>query len=306
MLKYVLQRLLLVIPLLLLVSLFTFLIVHIMPGDAASILAGEGASPEDIANLTRSLGLDRPLYEQYVLYLGRVAQGDLGRSLITGTPVSTLIGLRYPVTLTLALAGLMIALVLGTALGVASAVQANRPFDGITRILALLGVSTPPFFLGLILMFAFAVQVRWFPIQGGGSAAGFVLPALALSARTLALIARMTRSSMLNVLSQDYILLARAHGLGRTEVVVRHALKNVLNTIITVAAVQLGYLLGGSVVVESVFAIPGIGRLLVDSILGRDVPLMQGTLLVVAMSFILINLVVDVLYAVINPRIVYK
>lgn len=306
MLRYVLKRLLLVIPLLLLVSLFAFLIVHIMPGDAASILAGEGASEEDISSLTRVLGLDRPLYEQYGLYLGRVLQGDLGKSLITGSPVGTLISLRYPVTLKLALAGLVIALVLGTLLGIASAVQANRPFDSLTRIVALLGVSTPPFFLGLLLMFTCAVQFRWFPIQGGASLAGFVLPAVALSARTLALIARMTRSSMLNVLSQDYILLARAQGLGRTEVIVKHALKNVLNTIITVAAVQLGYLLGGSVVIESVFAMPGIGRLLVEAILGRDVPLMQGTLLVVAMSFIVINLVVDVLYAVINPRIVYK
>lgn len=304
--KYVFKRFLLSILLLFMISLLTFLIVHLMPGDIAYMIAGEYASEEDIENIKISLGLDKPLYQQYFIYTNKVLHGDLGISLFTKEPVTKLLISRYSFTLKLALSGLLIAVVLGITFGTISALYANSFYDTLSRSIGLVGVSFPAFFIALILMYFFSLNLRWFPLTWDGSLKTLILPAITIGARTLAIIARMTRASMIDVLSKDYILMAKSQGLSQLEVVFKHVIKNVMNTIITVVAVQLGYLLGGTVVTETVFAIPGIGRLLVQAILTRDIPLMQGSLLAVGTVFILLNFAVDVIYTVINPKIAYR
>lgn len=304
--KYVFKRFLISILLLFMISLLTFLIVHLMPGDIAHTIAGEYASEEDIENIKISLGLDKPLYQQYFIYTNKVLHGDLGISLFTKEPITKLLISRYPFTLKLALSGLLIAVVLGITFGIISALYANSFYDTLTRSIALVGVSFPAFFLALMLMYFFSLNLRWFPLTWDGSLKTLILPAITIGARTLAIIARITRASMIDVLSKDYILMAKSQGLSQLEVVFKHVIKNVMNTIITVVAVQLGYLLGGAVVTETVFAIPGIGRLLVQAILTRDIPLMQGSLLAVGTVFILLNFAVDVIYTIINPKIAYR
>lgn len=305
MLKYALRRLIMLIPLLFMVSILVFSMVHLMPGDPAEVIAGEGASQEDIENVRRNLGFDKPLHEQYLTWVGKVLRGDLGRSIRTGRPVSQEVGFRFVNTVKLSAVSIGIAAVLGLTTGTISATKRYSFYDNGTMVLALLGISVTPFYLGLMLMLYFSVKLGWFPLMGLESWRGMILPAITLAARPLAMIARMTRSSMLEVMGQDYILSARAQGLPEGTVL-RNALRNAMNTVITVIGVQFGHQLGGAVITETVFALPGIGRLAVESIKAQDFPVVQASILMVAASFVLINLLVDLLYSYINPRIRYS
>lgn len=303
MLKFIGRRLLTVIPILLIVSLLVFLMIHIMPGDPARILAGEMATDEDVENVRKSLGLDRPLHIQFLSYIGRAVTGDFGKSVRTGRPVIEEIGFRFVNTMKLAFWSTAFATVFGLMAGIISATKRYSLFDNLSMLVALIGISITPFYLGLMLMLWFSVRLQIFPLMGLESWKGLVLPAVTLGARPLAMIARMTRSSMLEVFGQDYILTARAQGLTEAQVIFRHSLRNSLTTVVTVVGLQFGHLLGGAVITETVFALPGIGRLAVESIKSRDFAVVQACVLTLAISFVLINLVVDLLYAYINPRI---
>ena len=292
-------------PVLLGVSLVVFLSLALAPGDTARTLAGTDASESDIEALRKSLGLDQPLPIQYLHFLGRLVRFDLGRSAVTGRPVTREIADNIWPTVELAMAAMVLAVVLGMALGVLSAVYRGTLLDNLFMVLALFGVSMPIFWLGLMLMLLFAVELRWLPTTGIGGPEFLVLPAVTLCGGSLAIIARMTRSSMLEVLGEDYVRTARAKGLQERTVVLGHVLRNALIPTVTAISLQFGYLLAGTVLTETVFARPGLGRMLVDAINLRDVGLAQGGIMLLATSFVLINLVVDVLYVYLDPRIRY-
>lgn len=304
--RYIIRRLLYTIPVMLVVSLIVFGILHIAPGDPATMLAGEDARPEDVAAVREKYGLDQPLYVQYGVWLNNVLLGDLGRSIVTRRPVLSEVLARLPSTVELAFAALFLAVAAGMIVGVISATRQYSLLDHATMILALLGISAPVFWLGLVLIFFFAVELRWFPTGGSGTIQQLVLPAVTLGAASTAIIARMTRSSMLEVIRQDYIRTARSKGLWEQTVMLRHALKNALIPVVTVIGLQFGYLLAGAVITETVFSRPGLGRLLVASITSRDFPVVQGTLMLLSVSFVLINLLVDILYGYLDPRIRYE
>jgi ABC-type dipeptide/oligopeptide/nickel transport system permease component len=306
--RFLVQRLALLAPVLLGVTLVAFIMLHLTPGDPARVLLGElgqGASQEDVARLRRSLGLDDPLVVQYGRFVWRAMRGDLGRSLRTGAPVWDEVLARAPFTLVLTAASLAVALAIGLPAGVLSAAYRGSALDHAAMLLALVGVSLPVFWLGLLLMLIFALALGWLPASGFGSWKHLVLPSVTLGLASSALIARMTRSSLLEVLGQDYVRTARAKGLAQGSVLVRHALRNALIPVVTVVGLQLGGLLGGAVLTESVFAWPGLGRLAVGAIYSRDIPLVAGTMLFTAVAFVLINLGVDLLYAVVDPRVRY-
>jgi ABC-type dipeptide/oligopeptide/nickel transport system permease component len=303
---YIARRLLATIPVLLGVSLLVFSMLHLVPGDPVKMMLSEfQTSPEQLELLRSQLNLDDPLPVQFARFVGNALQGDLGTSIRTKRPVTQEIMNNLPATLQLAAAGLLVAIVLGTTLGIISAIRRNTWIDTGSMFLALLGVSMPSFWLGLMLIFAFSLHLRLFPATGSGTLAHLVLPALTLGLGASAIIARLTRSSMLEVLSQEYILTARAKGLQERTVVMGHALKNALIPIITIFGLQFGQLIAGAVVIETIFSRPGIGRLIVDAILSKDFPMVQGIVLLVAVSYVLVNLLVDLLYAFINPRIHY-
>ncbi|MGI6129061.1 MAG: ABC transporter permease [bacterium] len=306
MLKYVTRRLLLLIPLLFVVSLIVFSMVHLMPGDPAEIIAGEAATPEDIENVRQSLGFDKPLHEQYLTWMGRAVRGNFGTSIRTGRPVAQEIGFRFVNTVILSVVSIVFSTTLGIAAGIISATRRYSLYDNITMVVALVGISVAPFYLGLMLMLLFSVKLGWFPLMGFESWVSIILPAVTLGARPVGMIARMTRSSMLEVLGQDYIVTARAQGMPERIVIFKHALRNALTTIVTVVGLQFGQQLGGAILTETVFAWPGIGRLAVESINARDFPIVQASVLLLATSFVLINLAVDVLYAYVNPRVRYN
>ena len=313
MVTYIIRRLFLAIPVLIGVSFFVFWSIRLVPGDPAVAIAGELASPAVIARVREDLGLDQPLLVQYGRYVARMVQGDMGRSVRSGLPVSQEISTRLPRTLTLATTSLIVSTLIGIPIGVYSATRPNSWFDGGSMTLALLGVSMPIFWLGLMLMILFAVLIpRWmnlpgpvFPPTGAGTWRHLVMPTIALAANSMAIQARMTRASMLEVLRQDYIRTARSKGLIEGLVIYRHALRNALIPIVTIVGLQFGILLGGAVITETVFAWPGIGRLLVDSIGFRDYPVIQGAVLVITVGFVVTNLLVDVIYAYLDPRISY-
>lgn len=258
--KFVLKRIITLIPILLVVSILIFLMVHIMPGDPARIIAGESASDADIENVRKAHGFDKPLYQQYGMYLKNVLTGDLGTSIRTGRSVNSEISSRLPNTVKLATAAIIIAIAVGIPIGVISATKRYSIFDNASMFAALFGLSIPPFYLGLMLMLIFCVQLNWLPLNNDSGLLSLILPAITLSARSLATIARMTRSSMLEVMGQDYIQTARAQGFSEKQVIFKHALKNSMNTIVTVAGLQFGYLLGGAVITEKVLH----GRVLVS------------------------------------------
>ena len=304
--QYIIRRLLYMVPVMLVVSVLVFGLLHIAPGDPATMLAGEDARPEDVAAIRAKYGLDQPLYVQYGVWLTNAVRGDLGRSIVTRRPVGDEIRTRLPSTVELAIAALILAMIVGMIVGVISATRQYSLLDHASMLFALLGVSLPVFWLGLMLILFFSVELRWLPTGGGGSWQQLVLPAVTLGSASMAIIARMTRSSMLEVIRQDYVRTARAKGLVERVVVLRHALKNALIPVVTVIGLQFGYLLGGAVVTETVFSRPGLGRLLVTSILSRDFPVVQGTLIMMAASFVLVNLLVDVAYGFLDPRIRYE
>ncbi|MDR7426363.1 MAG: ABC transporter permease [Armatimonadota bacterium] len=285
------------------VSVGVFLMIHLVPGDPVLVMLSEFASPADQQALRQQLGLDRPLYIQYWRYLSGALRGDLGRSVRSNRPVVSEIAWRLPNTLRLAVVAMLLAAASGGLVGVASAVRRNTLWDHATMLAVLAGLSMPSFWLGLMLMIIFAVRLEWLPVAGYEGWQYVILPGLTLAAGPAAVLARLTRSSMLEVLNQDFVRTARAKGLREQTVVVKHALKNSLIPVVTVLGLQFGHLLGGAVITESVFAWPGVGRLVVEAILARDFPVVQGTVLVIALGFVLVNLIVDVLYAYLDPRI---
>jgi ABC-type dipeptide/oligopeptide/nickel transport system permease component len=334
MLKYIVKRLVMLIPVLLGVSLLVFVVMHLFAGDPASLMLGQHATREQVEALRRELGLNDPIYVQFGRFLWQLLHGDLGRSLMTRTPVTEELLARFPATIELALFSLAIASVLGVTVGVISAVKRYSIFDYVSMIGALLGVSMPIFWLGLILIIIFAVTLQWLPVAGridigmepatisrfylldslisgnweafGNALRHLILPGIALAAYSMAIIARMTRSAMLEVIKQDYIRTAWAKGLDGRRVINHHALKNALIPIVTVIGLQLGLLLGGAVLTETVFSWPGIGSLTINAILAADFPVVQGSVILVATVFVMVNLCVDLLYAWLDPRIRYS
>ena len=306
MLQYVVKRLLSTIPVLFGISLLLFFMLRMLPGDPAQVLAGQMATPEEIENIRHQLGLDRPIHVQYAFFLGRLALFDLGRSARTQNPVTEEIWARLPNTILLAVVAIALACLFGIPAGIVSAVRPYTWTDYVVTFSALFGISMPVFWLGLMLVVVFSVMLNWLPAGGTGSWKHVILPSLTLAALMVAFIARMTRASMIEVLSQDYTTTARSKGLKEQVVIIKHALKNALIPIITVVGLQFGLLLGGAVLTETVFAWPGLGRLIVDSILARDYPVIQGAILVFGLLYILVNLIVDLVYAYVDPRIRYE
>ncbi|HEY8541820.1 MAG TPA: ABC transporter permease [Pseudothermotoga sp.] len=309
--KYVAKRLLQVIPTLFFVILTVFLIMKMIPGDPAMVLLGPQARSEDIARFRQQLGLDKPVLIQFAIYLKRVLTGDLGNSLIYRQNVLSLILERLPTTITLSLCALLIAIVIGIPSGILAAMKHNSFVDLFVTVLALIGISIPIFWFGMVLIIVFSLQLGWLPAVGLGNPtkglwdviSHFILPSFALGILSTGTIARFTRSSMLEVLNQDYIRTAYAKGLKRNLILYRHALKNALIPVITVIGLQLGNLLAGAVLTETVFALPGLGKLMVDGIFRRDYMLVQGEVLFIAIMYIFVNLIVDITYALINPKI---
>ncbi len=279
--------------------------VRLAPGDPAQLLAGEFATPETLADIRQRFGLDQPWHVQLGLYAANVVRGDLGQSVRTRKPVTYELRQYFPNTLRLTLGAMLVALLIGIPAGIIAATRPGTIFDLLAMLGALIGVSMPVFWFGLMAILIFSVQLGWFPVAGTGTLWHLVLPAITLGTGTAAILARMTRSAMLEVLSQDYIRTARAKGLAGRVVVFKHALRNALIPVVTITGLQFGGLLEGAVITETVFAWPGIGQLLVGSILARDYPVVQGAVLLIAMVFILINLIVDLLYGAIDPRIRY-
>src|SRR5262245_49821637 len=313
MLAQILRRLMATIPVMAVVALAIFGLLHLTPGDPAVIIAGDYATTEDIARIRIKLGLDRPFLTQVGIWLGQVFRGDLGTSIFSGLPVSKLIAQRAEVTIVLTLYAMLISVCMGVPLGIVAAWKQGSWLDRIVMIFSVSGFSMPVFWLGFLLVYVFAISFAWLPVQGyaplSGGLAGTVrhltLPAVTLSVVYMALIARMTRASMLGVLGEDYIRTAFAKGLAPRGVLVRHALKNASLPVVTIIGIGFALLIGGAVVTESVFALPGLGRLTVDAIIRRDYPVIQGVILLVSGVYVMINLVIDVLYVVLDPRIRY-
>jgi peptide/nickel transport system permease protein len=303
MLTFVVRRLLLAIPVLLGVIFVVMLTVELIPGDAVALMLGEHATREAVAALRDFLGLDKPLPVRYVEYVGRLARGDLGRSMQQNRPVIDELADAWPATLQLTMAALVLAAVVGVAAGVVSAVWPNGVFDALARIGALLGLSMPIFWIGLVLIVVFSLWLPWFPVGGAGSPHHLVLPAVTLALPSIAMVARMTRSSVLEVLREDYVRTARAKGVAERLVVAKHALRNAFIPIVTLLGLQAGQLMGGAVLTETVFAWPGLGRLMVKAIFARDYVLLQGAVLVFALAFVVVNLIVDLSYGALDPRI---
>ena len=313
MVSYILRRILATMPVMAIVALFVFSLLHLAPGDPAVVIAGDQASPADVERIRQSLGLDRPFLVQFGSWLWRILHGDLGTSIFTNLPVSSLIAQRIEPTLSLMALTLVLTIVVAVPLGVVAAWKAGSWVDRTIMAFAVFGFSVPVFVVGYLLAYLFALQFEWLPVQGYTPLAeGFwpwleklILPAVALGCVYIALIARITRASMLEVLQQDYIRTARAKGLGQRSILFVHALKNAAVPILTVIGIGVALLIGGAVVTESVFAIPGLGRLTIDAILRRDYPVIQGIVLLFSFLYVLVNLMVDVIYTLVDPRIRY-
>jgi peptide/nickel transport system permease protein len=303
--RFLIRRLVLTIPVLVGVATLVFLLIHLVPGDPVQAMLGENASPEDVADLRARLGMDRPLYLQYASFIKGAATGDLGTSLRTSQPVAALIAERVPATVELAAAAMLAAVVVALPLGIVAAVSAGTAIDHAATTLALVGISMPNFWLGPLLAIIFSVSLGWLPVSGRGTPAHLVLPAITLGAPLAAILARMTRASVIEELGEPYVLAARARGVSRTRVVLKHALPNSLIPIVTVLGLQFGAVLTGAVITETIFAWPGIGRLLIQSISARDYPAVQGCILLIAVTYVFMNVLVDVAYGLLDPRIRY-
>lgn len=304
--RFLVRRLLLTVPVLLGVATLVFSLVHLVPGDPVQVMLGDSASPADVAEMRGRLGLDRPLPVQYAAFLAGVATGDLGTSLRTNQPVVTAILERMPATAELAAAAMVVAVLIAMPLGVLAAVRAGTSVDHAATTLALLGISVPNFWLGPFLAIVFSVSLGWLPVSGRGTIAHLVLPAITLGAPLAAVLTRMTRASVIEELRELYVLAARARGVSRLRSVWAHAFRNSLIPIVTVLGLQFGAVLTGAVITETIFAWPGVGRLLVQSIGFRDYPLVQGCILLIAVTYVSVNLAVDVVYGFLDPRIRYE
>ena len=310
MIRYLLKTLLTIIPTLFGVVTIVFFLIHLTPGDPALAILGPHATAEAIRELRISLGLNQPLYVQYFGFLGRLLQGDLGRSLVTQQPVLLEALQPFPYTLQLAIAGVFLSIVLGVPIGVISAVRRNTFLDYFMRTASISGISVPVFFLAIILLWIFSYKLGWFPVIGAGDSSSWrsllyhlVLPSFTIGIAMAVLIMRLTRSCMLEVLGQDYMRTARAKGLSERSVIIVHALKNALLPIITIIGLNIGQLLGGAILIETVFARQGVGKLLMDAMFARDYPQVQGTVLIFAIAVIFVNVLVDIIYRFIDPRI---
>ncbi len=311
MIAYIIRRLIATIPVMIVVALFVFFLLHLTPGDPAAVIAGDDASPAEIDGIRRKLGLDRPLLEQFGLYLWNLLRGDLGTSIFSNMPVMALVKQRLEPTVVLAVATLLVAVIFAIPMGVIAAWKANPSVDRIVMGFSVLGFAVPVFLVGYLLIYVFAIQLRWLPVQGyrplaqglEGTLRSIALPALALGMTYMALIARITRASMLEVLSEDYIRTARAKGVSTTSVLLRHALKNAAVPIVTVIGIGFALLISGVVITETVFNIPGLGRLTVDAILKRDYPIIQGLIILFAATKVMVNLLIDISYTLFDPRI---
>lgn len=306
MLNYFLKRLLGLIPTLLIVAVLVFLFVHLLPGDPARLMAGQDADASIVALVRQDLGLDKPLYQQFLTFFGNALTGDFGHSMVSKRPVIDEISSRFMPTFWLTLTSMVWSVIFGLVIGVVSAVWRNRWPDRLGMALAVSGISFPAFALGMLLMQVFSVQLGWLPTVGADSWQHYILPSVTLGAAVAAIMARFTRASFVEVMQEDYMRTARAKGVHEGMVVIKHGLRNAMIPVVTMMGLQFGFLLGGSIVVEKVFNWPGLGRLLVDSVEMRDYPVIQAEVLLFSLEFILINLLVDMLYAVINPSIRYK
>lgn len=331
--RYAIKRFLTIVPVLIGVSFIVFSFTHLIPGDPAVAMLGERATPQRVAEVRAQLGLDEPLYKQYFIYVGKIVRGDFGASILRGDPVLRDLVRRFPATVELATSAILIAILVGIPMGIISAVWRNSFFDGVSRLVALAGVSMPIFWLGLMLAWCFGVLLGWLPtgFRLGtdvslvtvtnfnvldslltrnpaalvSSLRHLILPAIALSTIPMAVIARMTRASLLEVLSQDYIRTAESKGLPQRSVVLRHAMRNALLPVMTVTGLQVGRMLAGAILTETIFSWPGIGLWIYESIQARDYPIVQGATLFIATIFVMVNLLTDVLYASVDPRIKY-
>ncbi len=310
---YILRRLLATIPVMAVVAIVVFLLLHLTPGDPAAIIAGDYARPEDIARIRANLGLDQPLHIQFFSWVGNVLRGDLGTSIFSNLPVTKLIGQRLEPTVALSISTIIFAIIVAVPIGVIAAWRAGSWLDRSVMGFAVLGFSVPVFVVGYVLMYIFSLKLGWFPVQGYKPISeGFLpflrsiaLPTLALGIVYIALIARITRASVLEVLTEDYIRTAKAKGLGNTGLLLQHALRNAAVPIVTIIGIGIALLIGGVVVTESVFNIPGLGRLTIDAVLRRDYPIIQGVILVFSGVYVFVNLVIDILYTLLDPRIRY-
>jgi ABC-type dipeptide/oligopeptide/nickel transport system permease component len=302
-LGFLLRRIALTIPVLFGVATLVFSLIHLVPGDPAQAMLGDGASPQDVQELRSRLGLDRPLLEQYGAFLAGVGRGDLGVSFRTGQSVTAMIVERMPATIELAMAAMLVTIVIALPLGIAAAVWRGTTIDYGAMTFALAGISIPNFWLGPLLAIVFAVELGWLPVSGRGGAASLVLPSLSLGLALAAILARMTRASLLEELHQLYVRASRARGVATPRAILQHALGNSLIPIVTIVGSQFGAVLTGAVITETIFAWPGIGRLLIQSIGFRDYPMVQGCILLIAVTYVAVNLLTDVLYGVLDPRI---
>ena len=298
-----LKKILLLIPTVFGVVTLVFLLRPMIPGDPIDYMLGENAMPADREALRAEFGLDKPVLEQYGIFLSKLARGDLGRSIHTRRPVVDMILERYPATLALAVTALLVALAVALPLGVISAVKRNTVLDNLSMLGALLGISMPNFWLGPLLIIFFSINLGWLPVSGAGGLAHLVLPALTLGTSMAAILTRMTRSSMLEVINEDYVTTARAKGLSPMKVIFKHAFKNAVIPILTLVGLQFGGLLAGSIITETIFSWPGIGSLVVNAIYSRDFPLLQGLVMTIALSYVVVNLLTDLCYAKADPRI---
>ncbi|MFD1037399.1 glutathione ABC transporter permease GsiC [Virgibacillus byunsanensis] len=305
MLKYIIKRLIGIIPILFLVSIFIFLFVHLIPGDPARLVAGQDATLQDVETVRKDLGLDQPIHIQYFTFVSGIFQGDLGTSLKTSRPVFDEIAMRFMPTFWLTFWSMAWAVIVGLLIGVISATKRNKWQDYLGMIGAVSGISMPSFWLGLLLIQLFAVTLGWLPTGGLDSWKSYILPSITLGSAVAAVVARFSRSSLMDILKDDYIRTGRAKGLNEHKVVWGHGLKNAMIPVVTMTGLQFGFLLGGSVVIETVFSWPGLGRLLIDSVAFRDYPVIQAEMLLFALEFILINLIVDLIYGFLNPQIRY-
>lgn len=305
MIKYIIKKLILMIPVLIGLTIIIFLMLHLSPGEPVDLIVGPNATPEVYESVRRDLGLDKPLITQYLIFIKNAVRGDLGRSILQKRPVIEMIKQRFPVTLELGFWGLLLSFSIAVPTGIIAAINRETKVDYVAMAIALLGISVPSFFLGLMLLYFFAFRMNMFPISGYGTWRHLILPAITIGLTDAAVTARMVRSSMLEVLGQDYVRTARAKGIVENKVIYKHALKNALIPVITLLGMRIGWIMGGSVILEMVFNRQGLGRLMVDAIFARDYPVVQGSMLVLTASVLLGNLIADILYAVVDPRIKY-
>jgi ABC-type dipeptide/oligopeptide/nickel transport system permease component len=304
--RYLLRRLLLTVPVLLGVATLVFALIHLVPGDPAQSMLGDSASPEEISALRKTLGLDQPLTKQYRAYLGGIARGNLGTSFRFGTPVTQEIRKRLGDTALLAVSAMSVAILVAIPLGIVAAVFRGRLLDHLAMTLALAGISMPSFWLGPLLAILFAVRLGWLPVSGSGTPLHLVLPAVTLGTALAAILARMTRSSVIEELRELYVLAARARGLSQTRAVLRHAFRNSLIPVVTIIGLQFGAVLTGTIITETIFGWPGVGRLLIQAINTRDYPLVQGCILFISVTYVAMNLLTDLTYGFLDPRIRFE